>query len=57
MHGADASFHPGDNPGYQSLHAWLPDTDISLAVLSNDEGTDLASVLKPFAATILGSRQ
>ena len=34
-------FHPGDNPGYLAFNAWLPDHDIRLAVLVNEETTDL----------------
>jgi CubicO group peptidase (beta-lactamase class C family) len=35
--GQPAWFHPGDNPGYRSFLAWIPGTEITLAVLSNDE--------------------
>jgi hypothetical protein len=44
---------PETTPAYQSLHAWLPDSDISVAALNNDESTDLTRMLKPLAATIL----
>jgi CubicO group peptidase (beta-lactamase class C family) len=36
-----AYLHPGDNPGYQALAAWLPDTGTAIVVLSNDEDDDL----------------
>jgi CubicO group peptidase (beta-lactamase class C family) len=39
--GHTAYFHPGDNPGYMSFNAWLPDTDTTITVLSNDETTDI----------------
>lgn len=35
--GQDAWFVPGDNPGYQSLLAYLPATDTDVVVLSNEE--------------------
>jgi CubicO group peptidase (beta-lactamase class C family) len=34
-------YHPGDNPGFRSINAWFPDDDVCLAVLSNEEATDL----------------
>jgi CubicO group peptidase (beta-lactamase class C family) len=42
--GRPASQHTGDNPGYCSLLAWLPD-GVTLAGLSNDEATDWDEVL------------
>jgi CubicO group peptidase (beta-lactamase class C family) len=39
--GRRAFFHTGDNPGYLSLNAWLPDEQITLAVLTNDQATDI----------------
>lgn len=36
-----AFLHPGDNPGYQALAAWLPDTRTVAVALSNDEADDL----------------
>jgi hypothetical protein len=39
--GHRAYFHPGDNPGYLAFNAWLPDDGIRLAVLVNEETTDL----------------
>ncbi len=35
--GQPAWFHPGDNPGYRSFLAWIPEAELTLAVLSNDE--------------------
>jgi CubicO group peptidase (beta-lactamase class C family) len=40
-----AYLHPGDNPGYQSLAVWLPDTSTAAVVLSNDEATDIESTM------------
>lgn len=42
--GRRAYFHAGDNPGYQSLNAWLPDQQLTLAVLANDESADILGV-------------
>jgi CubicO group peptidase (beta-lactamase class C family) len=39
--GQFAYLHPGDNPGYQSLAAWLPDTATTIVVLSNHEDDDI----------------
>jgi CubicO group peptidase (beta-lactamase class C family) len=32
-------FHPGDNPGYLAFNGWLPDDDVQIALLANDEET------------------
>jgi len=42
--GRQARINPGDNPGYQSLLAHLPDEDLDVVVLANDEvpGVDAA---------------
>ena len=34
-----ACFHTGDNSGYLAVNAWLPDEQITVAVLSNDQAT------------------
>jgi CubicO group peptidase (beta-lactamase class C family) len=39
--GRRAYFHTGDNPGYLAVNAWLPDDRLTLAVLTNDQATDL----------------
>jgi CubicO group peptidase (beta-lactamase class C family) len=43
--GRRAYFHTGGNPGYLSLNAWLPDEQITLAVLTNDEATDISQAV------------
>lgn len=43
--GRRAYFHPGDNPGYQAFNAWLPDDELRLAVLLNEETVDLDGLL------------
>lgn len=42
--GRRAYYHAGDNPGYRSLNAWLPDSQVTLAVLANDESADVLQV-------------
>jgi CubicO group peptidase (beta-lactamase class C family) len=32
-------FHPGDNPGFLAFNAWLPDDDVQIALLANEEET------------------
>jgi CubicO group peptidase (beta-lactamase class C family) len=41
--GQPAYVHPGDNPGYQSLALWLPESSTAVVVLSNEETADLES--------------
>lgn len=41
MAGRRAYFHTGDNSGYLAVNAWLPDDQITLAVLANDQATDI----------------
>jgi CubicO group peptidase (beta-lactamase class C family) len=40
-HGHRALLHPGDNPGYRSALAWVPDQQVAVAILSNDDATDV----------------
>ncbi|RUR01246.1 serine hydrolase domain-containing protein [Labedella endophytica] len=42
----DAWFVPGDNPGYQSLMAFLPRRDIAIAVLGNAEAPGVSTILR-----------
>ncbi len=44
--GRAALYHPGDNPGYQSLACWLPDRAASVVILVNDEATNVTSILR-----------
>lgn len=39
--GRRAYFHTGQNSGYLAVNAWLPDEQVTLAVLSNDQATDI----------------
>jgi hypothetical protein len=37
LQGKEARINPGDNPGYQSLLAYVPDQDLDVAVLCNQD--------------------
>jgi CubicO group peptidase (beta-lactamase class C family) len=52
VNGHPARLHPGDNPGYQALAAWLPAPEVAVAVLSNDETDDLSAVLSDSVADL-----
>jgi CubicO group peptidase (beta-lactamase class C family) len=41
--------HTGDNDGFKALSLWLPENDLAVAILSNEESTDL----EPVAARVL----
>jgi len=45
INGCPARFHTGDNPGFRSLLAWLPEAHVSLAILSNDDSRPLDAVI------------
>jgi CubicO group peptidase (beta-lactamase class C family) len=42
--GRRAYFHTGDNSGYLAVNAWLPDEQVALAVLANDQAIDILQV-------------
>ena len=44
--GHAAYFHPGDNPGYQSLAVWLPGEEACAVILTNDEAADTEALLR-----------
>jgi hypothetical protein len=46
-------FHPGDQPGFCSLNAWLPDHDVRLVVLSNERTTRLDPIVRTLIHTAL----
>ena len=53
LNGRPASFHPGDNPGYQSFSASIPDADTCIVVLLNDDTPDLRQIVNTLARTVL----
>jgi CubicO group peptidase (beta-lactamase class C family) len=44
--GHAAYYHPGDNPGYQSLACWLPDRAAGIVILANDEAASMTGLLR-----------
>ena len=44
--GQPAHVNPGDNPGYQSLLAYLPERDVDLAVLANEDAPSVDAALR-----------
>jgi CubicO group peptidase (beta-lactamase class C family) len=44
--GHAAFYHPGDNPGYQSLACWIPDRAASIVILVNDEAASITALLR-----------
>jgi CubicO group peptidase (beta-lactamase class C family) len=43
--GRSIRYHTGDNPGYRSILAWLPDDGLSFCALCNDEAASLPHAL------------
>lgn len=50
-------YHPGDNPGYHSFNAWFPDDGVRLAVLSNEETSDLDPIVHDLIRTAFPGRE
>jgi CubicO group peptidase (beta-lactamase class C family) len=44
--GHPARFHPGDNPGYRSFLAFVPELRATVAILCNNEESDLNDLLR-----------
>jgi CubicO group peptidase (beta-lactamase class C family) len=44
-------YHPGDNAGFVAVNAWFPQDEVRLAVLSNEETTDLQAIIRQAIAT------
>jgi CubicO group peptidase (beta-lactamase class C family) len=44
-------YHTGDNAGFVAVNVWLPDDDVRLVVVSNEETTDLLAILRHGMAT------
>lgn len=44
LDGPPAFLHPGDNPGYQCLVVWLPETSTSVVILTNEETADVEAI-------------
>lgn len=55
LSGHVARFHTGDRPGFQSFLAWLPAFDVTLAILCNDEESDLDGLLRRLVPAVVDS--
>ena len=53
--GRAAWYHPGDNPGYQSLACWIPDRAASIVILVNDEAASMTGLLRQLLPAALES--
>jgi len=52
--GHAAYYHPGDNPGYQSLACWIPGRAASIVILVNDEAASMTGLLRQLLPAALG---
>lgn len=50
VNGEFAYLHPGDNPGYQALAAWVPATQTVAVALSNEETDDVGRAVADLLA-------
>ncbi|MFD6550104.1 serine hydrolase domain-containing protein [Streptomyces sp. NPDC058398] len=53
--GHTARFHIGDNPGYRSFLGRLPDLDVTVVILCNNEESDLDDLLRQLLPAITDS--
>jgi CubicO group peptidase (beta-lactamase class C family) len=53
--GQPGYFHPGDNPGYVSLAAWLPGPAVCVVILANDENVDVEAVARQLVPAALAA--
>jgi CubicO group peptidase (beta-lactamase class C family) len=44
--GQPIRYHTGDNPGYRSVLAWLPESGVSFCALCNDDTADMPRALR-----------
>jgi CubicO group peptidase (beta-lactamase class C family) len=38
-------YHTGDNPGFRSINAWFPDDDVRAIMLTNEDTTDVGTIV------------
>ena len=50
-------YHTGDNAGFVAVNVWFPDDDVRLAVVSNEETTDLMAIIRQAMATAFRPRR
>jgi CubicO group peptidase (beta-lactamase class C family) len=53
--GHTAYYHPGDNPGHQSIACWIPDRAASIVILANDEAASITGLLRQLLPAALGT--
>ena len=46
-------YHTGDNAGFKATSVWLPDNDLAIASMSNEESTDLEGVISGILPKLL----
>ena len=51
--GAPVIYHTGDNAGFKAISVWLPDNDLAVASMSNEESTDLEGVISGILPKLL----
>jgi CubicO group peptidase (beta-lactamase class C family) len=44
--GQPVRYHTGDNPGYRSVLAWMPESGVSFCALCNDDAADMPRALR-----------
>lgn len=55
MAGHAAAYHVGDNPGYLSFAAWIPDLAASVVVLLNDSAGSVTGLVRQLLPAVLAS--
>jgi hypothetical protein len=53
LRGQPFYLHPGDNPGYVSLNAIIPNAHARVILLANDETTDIFTPAMEFLEAVL----
>jgi CubicO group peptidase (beta-lactamase class C family) len=51
--GVPIIYHTGDNFGFKAMSVWLPENDLAVAILSNDESTDLEALISRILPSLL----
>ena len=47
---ATLRYHPGHNSGFNSFSGWVPERELSVAILTNDDAVDPMHVAQAFLA-------
>jgi CubicO group peptidase (beta-lactamase class C family) len=46
--GTELFYHSGHNSGFNSFNAWMPDAELSLSILTNDDAVDPQAIARTF---------